>query len=511
MQVGQMRFRTIRLASVALLVAFVFGTTCSAHAQSDLTLAEIREKIKAATGDLPPSETITSSFTRGTQAGTEIRARSGEDYRVDRTVGPVKTAYGRVGGIAWNQNANGETIVNASEPAEMVGEAITTKLAHVTVPEERYIISRLNTVGRGTREYVDPATWQIVRTDTITATDTTVTTYHDFHTIAGYTRAWSGSSSDGHPEDDSSYTITDDSVGPIAAAQLAVPKDRRALVQFPDGQTTVSLPVHFDERSSKFVVRIMVGNRGLDFLIDSGASGIVMDRDVAKSLGLTEFNAVSNGANAGRFVSTTVIVPSMAVGDLKMQDVVVITSPNVGIAGDDFKVVGLLGFDFLRAADVRLDYAHGTASATLPSSFVPPDGAHVIALDLRLASSLPETSVTINGAVGTRFFIDTGGVGALMINDYFRRRYPQAIVDESRRYATVQFHGVGGAFEADQVQLEKFELGGAAFVHATAYVVTSSKAYTIDKDGLIGPSLLRIFTVDLDLPHEKIYLVPGDK
>jgi hypothetical protein len=194
-----------------------------------------------------------------------------------------------------------------------------------------------------------------------------------------------------------------------------------------------------------------------------------------------------------------------------MRDVVVTTTPSVGIPGDDFQIVGLLGFDFLRAADVRLDYAKGTATATLPSAFVPPVGDHLIDLDVRLASSIPETTVTINGAIGTRFFVDTGGVGALMINDYFRRRFPQAIVDESRRSATVRFNGVGGTFDAEAIQLKEIDLGGASFVHSPAYVVTTSRAYAIDKDGVIGPNLLRIFTVYLDLPHDKIYFVPGGK
>jgi predicted aspartyl protease len=500
-----------RLAALVLFIAVVAAAPHVAQAQSDLTVADVRAKIKAATGEPPPSETITATFTRGGQSGTEVRERSGDDFRVDQTVGPIATASGRVGGVAWRQNANGETIVNATEPDEFVSEVMITRLIHVTAPEERYVISRLSPLGRGTKEYVDPATWRIVRFETISATDTTVTTYADFHTIAGYTRAWSSTTSNGHLEDDATYTITDDSVAPVSAAALAIPKDRRTLVEFPQGQTTVTLPVRYDERAGKFIVRIMVGTRGLDFLIDSGSAGIAMDRGVAKSLGLTTIASYSNAANAGRFTAATVIVPSMTIGDLKMRDVVVTTTPSVGIPGDDFQIVGLLGFDFLRAADVRLDYAKGTATATLPSAFVPPVGDHLIDLDVRLASSIPETTVTINGAIGTRFFVDTGGVGALMINDYFRRRFPQAIVDESRRSATVRFNGVGGTFDAEAIQLKEIDLGGASFVHSPAYVVTTSRAYAIDKDGVIGPNLLRIFTVYLDLPHDKIYFVPGGK
>ncbi len=479
------------------------------NAQSELTIKDILENIKTATGVVPASETVTTSFTRNGVTGTEVSEHSGKDFRDDVSLGPIHTARGSFGGVAWRQNANGETIVNASQPAEPVNEATTSVVAHVTTPTELYVISRLTSQGHGVKEYVDPSTWHVVRLDQISATETTTTIYSDFRSTAGFTRAWHRNSSDGHAENTVDARITSDDAGPIPGDRLAIPKDARTLVAFPDGQTSVKLPVRYLDQFGKFVVRVMVGGRGLDFLLDSGASGIVIDRDVAQSLGLKEYDTYSSAANAGRYVGTTTIVPAMAIGDLTMHDVVVSTTPNLGIGGEDFKVVGLLGFDFIRSVALKLDYANGTVTADLPSNFSPPISGHRIDIDVRLGSLTPETSVTINGAVGTRFTLDTGGVGALMITDYFRRRYPDAVVDERRQSQTMQFRGVGGGFQAKSITLAEYDIGGTPFVHSGAFVIASTTSYGRDEDGIIGPDLLRIFTVYLDYADAKIYFVPN--
>ena len=507
------RLKRLRFAArVATLsaLAYLAAAPHACDAQGELTAADIRDKIRAAAGVLPTNETVTTTFTRGGVTGTEVRIHSGRDYRDDTTLGPIHTAYGLVGGVPWRQNANGQTIVNVVRPEEPMVEGRITFVKHVDAPSELYVISHLTSLGHGTKEYVDPSTWHVVRFESISATQTTTTTYSDFRTTAGFTRAWHRTSSDGHPENDSSDTILSDDVAAVSAERLAVPKDTRSLVSFPDGRSSVALPVRFDDRSSKFIVRVMVGTRGLDFLLDTGASGIVIDRDVAQSLGLVEYNAYSNAANAGRYVGTTTIVPSLAVGDLTMHDVVVSTTPNVGIRGEDFKVVGLLGFDFFRDVGVKLDYSKETATAYVPDSFAPPVSDRRVDLDVNLASSAPEASVTINGAVGTRFTVDTGGVGALMITDYFRRRNPDAVVDENKRPRPMRFVGVGGEFDANAITLAHYEIGRAPFVDSGAYVIASSTSYGSDEDGTIGPDVLRIFTVYLDLPHAKISLVSGE-
>ena len=492
-------------ASCAILFASLCGI---GQAQNDPNLATVIANVKAARGPVPSNESTATSFTRHGLRGTETRLRSGADYRVDTVLGPIHTAYGSVGGTYWRQNGNGLVVENADPAVEPSDEKYEATLAHVHSPSDLFVISRLSRLGTGSKEYVDPATWRVIRIDTITQTETTTSTYDDFRKLDGYERAWHRSISDGHPENDAVSTITREEDAPLARDALAVPKSREAVV-FPAGQSSVVLPARLTEHLDKFIVRLTVAGRGLDFLLDTGASGMIIQRDVAQSMGLPEYGAYSSAANAGRYVGTTTIVPSLMVGTLAMHDVVMQTIPHVPADGSAYKVVGLLGFDFLDALSAKLDYANGTITAYDPTSFVAPSDPHAIALEVRLGTFAPRTSVTINGAVGTRFTIDTGGIGALTISDYFRRRYPSAVVDDHGTTDTRRISGVGGNIEAQFIEIAEMKIGGAEFERSNAYVLTSAAQYANADDGTVGPDLLRLFTVYLDYPRRRVYLVPG--
>ena len=345
----------------------------------------------------------------------------------------------------------------------------------------------------------------------MTPTGTRTVTFDDFRTTAGYVRPWHWSVSDGHPENDANYRIATIEATPVASALLAVPPNRRVLVEFPAGATSVSLPAQLDRYHRRFVVRVTIGRRGLDFMLDTGASHISIDRDVAQDLRLTEYSVYSNARNAARYVGTRTIVPAMNVGPLTLHDAVVDTIPHVGGDTGPYRIVGLLGFDFLEDVGLKLDYQNGSATAYEPSAFVAPTAPGTIDLDVRLGSHQPETEIAINGAIGSRFVLDSGGAGALLIDDSFRRLHPGAVVSADKASAPTQtLLGLGGAFETKLYKIAAMTVGSETFNDFYANVVTTSTAYTGYQDGLIGPDFLQLFTVFTDFPQRKVFLVPNE-
>jgi hypothetical protein len=379
---------------------------------------------------------------------------------------------------------NGETIHDSSgdDENEPNPEVRHTTLSLPADANGDYVISRLTKLGFGTKEYVDPATWHIVRRERISATGTIATTYDDFRTTAGYTRAWHTATSDGHPENDASSTIASIDTSPIPPSALALPPDARQLVTFPANVSSVRLPVRYDRNAGKFIVRLTIANRGLDFMLDTGAGGIVIARSVLRQLGLKEYGAYSNPANAGRYVGTRTIAPEIDVGPLVMHDVEMDTIPDIDPGGGDIKVVGLLGFDFIDAVGLKLDYQDGSVTAYDPASFSVDAAPRMIDLNIRLSSSVPETDVSINGAVGTHWVLDSGGAGAVLITDAFRRRNPDAVVDENHVDRPAQFG---------------------------AYALTDAKTFSGIGDGLVGPNLLRLFTVYIAYRQMEMVLIPN--
>ncbi len=494
----------------AFVLALVLAMTgANARAADVPTVAAVRERVRLAAGTRPPSERIVVTYDARGLHGRNTTYRIGDDYRELVEEPPFRTQHGRLAKQAWHQNANGETVLDQADPGLATGDAMATTISETVSPVAGYVLASLNAAGSGTKEYIEAATWRVVRRVIVRPTGTTTFAYDDFRTVDGVTQAWHWTVRDGHAENDADYRIERRS-NDVSAPDVAIAAPRGTFVEFPAGRDRVSLPVR--EAGDKFYVRLTIGERGLDFLLDTGASGITIDDDIARQLGLTVYGHYSNAANAGRYVGGRVLIPSIKVGDLAMHDVVMGLTPhmNASIGTGEVRPVGLLGFDFIAALALELDYEHAVVTATAPSSFAAPTAPHTVPLDIRLGTQAPMTDVAINGALGERFLIDTGASGPVLIFDYFRRRHPSALVDLGGGEARNRhFLGVGGAFETQPYQLDSVRLGNVNFKDFLAFVVRTKTAYASDEDGVLGTEFLRLFNVYLDYANSSIYLEPN--
>jgi predicted aspartyl protease len=497
------------MRSVILVVLLALLGNGSVSAEGLPTAEMIRKRIAAAAGTPPKKMTMVVTYELHGTRGRRTSFRIGDDVRSTIEEAPFAYQYGEFEKQAWHQNENGQTVLDQADAGLAKTDTITTTVAPIVKPVVGYLISSLNNAGFGSREYVEAATSHVVRADEVGAAETTTRIYDDFRTVDGDTRAWHWNVRDGHVENDGDYRVVS-IVHDARASDVAIPQPRRALVDFPAGVSTLALPVQL--RGGKFFVRLAIQGRGLDFLLDTGASGIVIDDDVVRQLGLATYGRYSSGVNARRYVGGSVLVPSVKIGDLSMTDVAMDTTPH--LESDDqggVKPVGFLGFDFIAALGLKLDYEHGEVTAYEGNAFVAPTTPHTIALDIRLASQQPRVDVTINGALGERFVIDTGAPAPLMLFDYFQRRHPEALVDRggggNARF--LRFYGVGGNFQTVPYQLDSVRLGSAEFKQTLAYAVRSRASYGGAQDGLIGIRFLELFNVYLNYADSRIYLEPN--
>lgn len=497
---------------VMLVVWFAFLGSGSVSADALPTVEMLRRQVAAAAGTPLKKMTMVETYERHGSHGRRTSFRSGDDKRTVVEEAPFTYATGEFGKQVWHQNVNGQTVLDQPEAGRATTDKITTTVAPIVDPVFGYVISSLNRAGYGSREYVEAATSRVVRVDDIEAAQTTTRAFDDFRTVGGETRSWHWTVRDGHVENDAEYRVV--SIVPDARpSDVEIAPPRRELVKFPPGVSEVALPVQL--RGGNFSVRLTVAGRGLDFILDTGASGITIDDGVARQLGLPVYSRYSNGANAGRYLGGSTIVPSVLVGDLAMKDVVMSLTPNLLANYDEVasgvKPVGLLGFDFIAALALKLDYEHGAITASDSNRFVPPTTPHTIALDVRLGSQQPLVDVAIDGALGERFVVDTGSPAPVMLFDYFQRRHPEALVDRGGGGDArgLRFSGVGGRFETKPYQLDSMRLGSAVFKQFLAYAVRSRAAYGGDEDGLIGTTFLQLFNVYLDYGDSRIYLEPN--
>jgi predicted aspartyl protease len=497
----------------------------TAYESVTMTVPELLAAKRGATAASDAAKTmrITYAFRDGGLEGTEREVWSGDDYRFDVTAGPFTTAEGSYQGQRWITNENGYTLLKRGvhQRAEANARALektnpgddVRMLGRLRAPADVYVLRVAPPDGREERRFYDASTLRLVRRETKYLNQLVVSTYDDYRTTGGVTIAYRTSVSDGHPENDAVWTIKDLQLGgPVLKAEIDVPGSRRIPVTMPAGAASVRLPARVDDWG-RVIVRMTVNGRGLDFQLDSGADGIVLDRDVARELGLRTHGRWSSTV-AGTFITSRAIIPKAEIGPVVMNDLVVKALPFSYENDLRTRVVGLLGFDFIAGCVVKIDYEHGTVDAIDATSFVPP--ADGMILDAVLDDQVPVVGMVVNKAVGEHFIFDTGADDVVLFSG-FAKKHPEAVDDHSphknvsRSFNLVQASGVGGKLDMRPVVLAEMQLANVHYRdYLTMVMLGNQPAFEgEDQDGLIGAVLIRAFDVYLDYGNSRVVLVPN--
>jgi predicted aspartyl protease len=498
-----------RLMAV-LVFPLLFALTTPAVPAADAIpdSATIREKVRAAAGPLPQVYRETDETVASNGSATiehDYVTAIGKRYTFD--TGRFHTERGVSGTDVWHMNDNGQVIMDQPDPGLATREQTTTTVAAISTPVQGFVIATLNAQGHGTKEYVDGAAWRIVRRERITPNGLITTTYDDVRADHGRTFAHHLHVDDGYAHMTEDLRVTEYAPNDVTPAEVAIPNPRRALVEFPAGVSSVDLPVKFGRQH--VYVRVTIAGRGLDFVLNSGAGGITIDSTVARELNLPVFQQHS-AVTAGRYTTARTIVPEMRVGALTMHDVAVQEVPQGWDTGEDVKEVGLLGFDFLAELGITIDYEHQRVTVVPGMSYAAPADPHTIGLDVRVGSGQPRTTVSVNGAIGERWILDTGGAGTFLIFDYFARRHPEALRGQSASAGRgVRLKGIGGPIDTQPYQISSLRLANVNFQNFVGYRVVGNGSYAQNDDGIIGTAFLRLFTLGFDYANNRVYLVPN--
>jgi clan AA aspartic protease (TIGR02281 family) len=493
---------------LAALLIIVAAPAVAAESVPDLATLEAR--IVAARGPVPSAYREVVRYRGSSSSGTEVTFVRGNDVRTIDDDGTFTTQRGTYRSIAWHQNENGQTVIAKPDPGEATVEATITTVTRASSPVDAYVIATLTAKGFGSKDYIDPQTFYELRSESIRPSGTTTTVYGPYQTYGSRHLATSW-----HVHSESSKTDTDYAITAFAAADLTesdvlIPGNRRTLVQFPADQNVVTLPSTFSQ--GRVYVRLNVNGRGLDFQLDTGASAIAINAEIARRLGLTMTNAKQNNVNAGTFETGEVVVPHVQVGSLTMDDVAMAIAPaNFQAPDAPVRAVGLLGFDFFAELGVTIDYEHHIVRAAKLGTYAEPDDPQGIVLDVRLGTQTPLVTAHLDGAVAERMIFDTGASVTFLLFDYFLRRYPEAfaVYLGGDAASNSRFRGIGGTVDVRPYEIGDFRLGSQEFTDLLGYLEVSNKNYSSSSDGLIGNKFIGLFTVFVDYPNGHIHLTPN--
>lgn len=287
---------------------------------------------------------------------------------------------------------------------------------------------------------------------------------------------------------------------PAQAWDKPVDRPIDGLADHPDG-VTVELDKCGDQ--THLCVHTMLNGKGpFRMMIDSGAALNVMTPETAARLavkvqGKVTVQGTSNATSSGALAT----VARTSLDSLTQADQTFAVLP-IGYDGAD----GLLGYQWLRQAVMRIDWAARKLTFYDPATYVYRGPAQPRALDL--VGNVPRVEARIDGHAGW-FNIDTGDFAGVTVNPAFARAtgldvaYP---VGEVSHYG-----GIGGGAQALLTEAKTLSFGSAS-LRGPQLQLSRQTRDLLSAPGLagnLGYAVLHRFDLVLDYPGSRIYFEPN--
>lgn len=260
-----------------------------------------------------------------------------------------------------------------------------------------------------------------------------------------------------------------------------------------------SFPFEFRQGMIFVPVRLS-GSKPLSFVLDTGSARMLVDRTLAKNLGLKPSGQGSlQGAGAGR-------IPIEFVQNVD------IGLPGLESTGYEFSIAdlqplqtalavradGILGYELFRRFVVTIDYEARTLTVTLPKAFHVGESMQALPIEIRDKWAFVKGELVLPGSVTMQdnFMIDSGSGDAV--------DHP-IVTKLQSRIPTQSGIGLGTAVQGATAQAISFRLGRYILSNPTL----SCCGATDETSKLIGNDVLKCFTITLDYPSARILIKPN--
>jgi len=512
--------RLLRFAALPIVIAGALsyaGPSAQADpavAPAHMTLSDLLHRAAQAQGRLGPGayHIVLQRVSDG-ETTTQETYTDDDGYRTTETLGDIVTSWGAVGGRSWYRNANGfvQIVTGAlleHDPLEaavrnMAAPSSGATLLGVTSDSPAdYEVKVAPRDGVAETRYYDADTYLLHRID-LTGYDghTNTAIYGDYRRVSGQMVPWTRTYSGDYYKGERRFAVLSYAQVPKSTVNLAIPQSTTLFnVQ---GHDSVTIPADFT--TDGIIVRMNVGQRGLDLVLDSGSSSIVVNASAASDLGLAlhDKHVESFG---GLYTTAQARISDVSVGGLHAPSAVIDVAPVDDNVAPTERAVGLLGCDFFASGALEIDFAHSslTLYARSPSDLVAKGWTEVpIAVD----DCVPLVKARFSGAPG-QFIMDTGAYSSVLYDHYFAQfKNDVAPAKGDPLIDTGAFIG-GDEVKLQGYSMRTFGIGDLLFADATVVVPLTKKVQDSDYDGLIGRSTLSSFTVLFDYANQRVYLKP---
>ena len=248
----------------------------------------------------------------------------------------------------------------------------------------------------------------------------------------------------------------------------------------------------------------------LTFILDTGASGLVVDRRRARELALKETADQDARTGGGSVDASTIGGVTVRVGRAELAGASMSALDLRPLeSGLGRRIDGILGYDLFDRYVVEIDYERRQVRLHEPSTYR--NERH--AVPIALVEQLPIVRAQIVGAGRTAtapLELDTGLTGSLTLTRPFVDEHAIIEPDQSRLRITTGAL-LPGKVAAEVVRVERVRVGPLEIPNLVTSVTPTADDAGVEGDtvGLLGGALLRRFTLVVDYSRSRILLEPN--
>jgi len=429
--------------------------------------------------------------------------------RTDRNLGPRSERTLRIGDRVWYADADGDVreftgiLARRGRTEHFIDSGEFAKHAERCVSRGATVIdgraaNALDVTAPGgetERLYLGAASGLPMRLAYDDDDGRTTIDYSDWRNVGGRRFAFRSVVSNGdRPYDTTQVTTTVDITSKIEPGVFAPLISRRIDMPAPE---TLAIESH----DGHLYAPVRIGTHRYQFLLDTGAQNILIDKRVARELGLVPTGSLEASGASRTGGLQLAKVDDIAIGAGHLHDIVVTTIDLGASTAGAFRIDGILGYPFFAASVVRLDPL-GKSMTFGPPGSIEPVGER---LPLELDRAFPEAKLRLNATIEAPFIVDTGNAAEVLLYKPFVDRHPGIVpFTLTSRHS----YGIGGATLSYRSTLNRIEFGNVAIYHAEADVMQATKGAFADRfdAGNVGLGILKNFTITFDLANAALYL-----
>jgi hypothetical protein len=247
-----------------------------------------------------------------------------------------------------------------------------------------------------------------------------------------------------------------------------------------------------------------------DFLLDTGGSGNLVDRETAVKFGMRMLRGAASVSGTANLDVGVIPQALLTIGPLQHRSQLLATDLSGLGPALGRPVTAILGGEFLRKYAVELDYERKLIRLYEPARFQ--YQGEGVAAPLTMMQGIPFITLTVtlpNGKrVQGRFLLDTGG--AMTIHIYRQIAAREGLLD-GLPVLPESGLGIGGTTRRSAARGAGLVIGPFEMPHPVVAFTDDAAGLRTDPQsaGLIGMEVLSRFDVTLDYSRERIYLKPN--